>query len=265
MTKFLLSGLVSAAILLLLLATSACTERTNPQPAALSTAAAAAVLPICTPVRIVVMQDQTGSTSWTRTPALTYNDFGPLIEVCGQCGGELAVGLIRDQSNRSLVRVRLEAQPVEPPLVKLPHNRFRAALAKAEQENDHSKFEAKYDEWLAEMQSRLAEFRTAVEPLLSPDKCADRTDIWGAVTRADAFLAEDDASWGQKTHGWAVFLSDGEANVKAPFEKMRSHTKVLVVNGSASLGVFEKLGAIRFESTKAAFDFIVATETQGQK
>jgi hypothetical protein len=211
------------------------------------------------------MQDQTGSTSWTRTPALSYDDLTPLIEVLGECGGELAFGLIRDMSNRSLVRVRLTAHPTEPLAAELPHNRFRAALAKAEQEKNHSKFEAKYDEWLAEMQSRLAEFRAAVEPLLTPGKYADRTDIWGAVTRADAFLAEDDASWGQKTHCWAVFLSDGEANVKAPFEQMRSKTKVLIVNGSASLGVFEKLGAIRFESTKAAFEFIVASETLKQQ
>jgi hypothetical protein len=241
----------------------ACASGHGSEPVALSTTATTPG-PKCAPVKIAILHDKTESTSWTRTPTLTFDDLAPVIELCGQCGGELAFGLIRDQSNRSLVRLRLEAQPPEPQAAELPRNRFKAAQVKAEQERKRKEYEAQYDEWLGEMQARVAEFRAAVEPLLSSNADAGRTDIWGAAMRADSFLAEDDASWGQKTHRWAVFVSDGQANVQTPFAPMRSQAKVLGVNGSASLGVLERLNAMRFESPKAAFDFIIATETRKQ-
>lgn len=41
---------------------------------------------------------------------------------------------------------------------------------------------------------------------------------------------------------------------------MKSEAKIIVVNGSASLGNLESLEPIRFESAEAAFRFIIAEQ-----
>ena len=69
------------------------------------TLAAAAAAQGRVAVRAVVLQDQTGSVNWTRTPTLCYEDLKPLVNLVRERSGEVAFGLIRDSSNRGLIRL----------------------------------------------------------------------------------------------------------------------------------------------------------------
>ena len=78
------------------------------------TLAAAAAAQGRVAVRAVVLQDQTGSVNWTRTPTLCYEDLIPLVNLVRERSGELAFGLIRDSSNRGLLRLAITTpEPVE--------------------------------------------------------------------------------------------------------------------------------------------------------
>ena len=131
--------------------------------------------------------------------------------------------------------------------------------------NDLVQFQQKLAAWQAETDERIARFKKDVQPLLDQRADAKSTDIWGAVSRADLFLAEDEAAWRRATHRWAVFASDGLHNrgmVKpAPF---RSGARILVINSAAQFGSLTALHPEAFESVEAAFRHISATEW-GQK
>ncbi|MGQ9635818.1 MAG: hypothetical protein ACUVXB_16460 [Bryobacteraceae bacterium] len=206
---------------------------------------------VCAPVRIALLLDQTGSANWTRTPQLRPEDLEPLIELVKRCGGELGLGLIRDQSNRSLVRLRLE-QPPEPPGAANPLRAVKARPA----------YEKRRRQWEAETAEQIGRFREAAARLLAQPADARCTDVWGAVLRADLFLAEEDGAWGAELSRWAVLVTDGQHNCGGEPVRMRSQARVAVVNGSASLGSLAALKPARFESPQAAFRYLIASAEQ---
>jgi hypothetical protein len=217
------------------------------------------------PVRIAVLQDKTGSTGWTRTPQLTTAQLDLLIEVLRPGGGELGFGLIRDQSDRGLVRLRIDPPPEPVATPRKTGRPFKDVRLMEQYRADQAKFHQMLSLWETETDLSIARFRKDVQPLLDRRANAKSTDIWGAVRRADLFLAEDDAAWGCATHRWAVFASDGLHNRRvvkpAPF---RSGARVLVINSAAQFGSLTALRAEAFESVEAAFRHISAIEG-GQK
>lgn len=213
------------------------------------------------PVRIAFLQDKTGSTSWTRTPQLTTQQLDLLIAVMRPIGGELGFGLIRNDSNRSLVRLRIETPPGRVAKPKKTGQLFKDALGMERYRTEQAKFQQELSLWEAETDRRIARFKKDVQPLLDSHADATSTDIWGAVRRADLFLAENDAAWGCSTRRWAVFASDGLHNrhqVKPAL--LRSGARVLVINSAAEAGSLAALHPDAFESLEAAFRYISATE-----
>src|SRR5262249_23059300 len=102
--------------LLLALLYSGCAKSNALSVDAGATAAAAEVESKgpATPLRISVIQDKSLSTGETRTPQLLISDLDPLVELLGQTGGELAVGIIHDRSNLGFIRLRIDSPPDEP-------------------------------------------------------------------------------------------------------------------------------------------------------
>jgi len=205
----------------------------------------------CAPVKIALLLDQTRSTNWTRTPQLRPEDLELLIELIKRCGGELALGLIRDESNRSLVRLRVERPPETP---EAP-NPLRALKARP-------LYERRRKEWETETAEGIRRFREAAAMLLERPADAGCTDLWGAVLRADLFLAEEDATWGAEISRWAVLVTDGHHNCGHGPVAMHSGARLLVVNGSASLGSLAALKPARFESPQAAFRYVVQAQEE---
>ena len=208
------------------------------------------------PLRIVVQVDRTGSTVVNRVPPLAVADFAEIFDLILQNGGEIAVGVIRDRSNRPLLRCRVEQKPVRhaqaPPDKMNPFLRQRLMREYLAQKNEEDQAESA---WKDQSQRRIDLFRAELQGLLETP-LAGHTDIHGAVLRSDLFLAEPDDGWRAATRRFAVIHSDGIDNVREPAVAMRSGAAVLVVNGSASVGALAPLNPTRVESFAAAIRYI---------
>lgn len=159
-----------------------------------------------------------------------------------------------------------ESEP-PPPAPKSPSedgNLFEVAQHRVRYEEQLSKHGLDCDRREKISRRRIKSFLAELEPLLDPDQDAVRTDVWGAVRRAALFLQENDAAWGVTTENWAVFVSDGEDNVGSTPASFPSSVRTVVVNGSAETGALDQLNPLRFESPRAAFDFIAADKERAQ-
>lgn len=211
------------------------------------------------PIRIATFQDKTGSSLSTRTEQLGENDFLTPINLLRCTGGELAFGLINDQSNRPLLRLRIEVPPAKPTEPK-GGNPFERAEREAAYENQLTEYEENLRIWESQTNKRVNTFMNALKPLLAQKANARTTSIWPAVARADLFLSEQDTDWPRPTHRYAVFNTDAIDTAHSTPVTMRSEAKMLLINGVASVGVLEPLAPLRFESAQSAFRFISATE-----
>jgi hypothetical protein len=213
-----------------------------------------------TPVKVAIVPDQTGSRTWTRTPRVSSQNLSPLIDLLRSRGGEIGVGLIRDDSNRSLVRLRVDRPPAAP---KEPDEEGNAFVL-LEQRTRYIGLLEKYEEgragWEEVTREQINTFVSTLEPLLNPARAAAASDVWGALRRVDSFLAEDDTSWGGSASRWAVLVTDGQDNVGVPMASLASGAQLLVVNGSGSMGALAHLDPTQFESLDAALRHLVARE-----
>ncbi len=210
------------------------------------------------PVEICILQDQSLSTRTTRTQQVRLDELDSVVNLLRLTGGEIGFGLISDNSNRSLKRLRVEAPP--PALVKPPEkgNPFMLAKLKTAYNKELAEHKEMLTSWEAETAKRIQNFEEQIRPLIQQRADARTTDIWSAVSRCDLFLSENGASWSRPARRYAVFITDGIHDARTKFVPIKSGAKVIVVNGSASLGNLEILEPIRFESAEAAFRFIIA-------
>jgi hypothetical protein len=269
------------ALMIGLLLFSACSQSNNPQATetARVSAAPAEAAPVAssnktqeakvkrkdsTPIRVAVMLDQSRSATWTRTPQLGSGDLDAVIDLLRIRGGELALGLIRDRSNRGLVRLRVEPPFAEPEKPRAKGNPFDLEKLRADHANDLAVYRKLQLGWQEQTQEKIAKFKTEIAPLLAQKADAGRTDIWGAVTRAELFLSESDAGWPRSTNRYAVFISDGQNTVKSAPVAIKSGAKIILVNGANSPGSFVGIKVNVFESVPAAFQFICASEGEQQ-
>ncbi len=220
----------------------------------------------CPVVRVVVLQDQTGSVNWTRTPTVRYEDLTPLMELVKLCSGEVAFGLIRDSSNRGLVRLMIQNPwpPELQPPARWPVNPFvanqeRAAFDQKKQSRDRDR-----QAWAAINNPVINAFREAVVALLKAPADAKRTDLYGALRRADAFLAEDPRVWRGEVYSAAIVITDGLDNKHGAKPEWRSKAQILAVNSEDSIGDLGSLRPLpkRFESIQAAVRDFVAGQAR---
>lgn len=121
-------------------------------------------------------------------------------------------------------------------------------------------YETKRQSWEAEVNQRITAFMKAVRPRLQEPAKDKVTDICSALDRAELFLNEPGAIWPAETHRYVILNSDGIDTVKRKPVEIKSGARLLLINGSGSLGTLASLDPLCFESKQAAFDFIVATE-----
>jgi hypothetical protein len=256
-TKGSLFKLAGMASVLLLLAGCGMAESSTPRP---TTEMIEAKVARPQPVKICLFLDKSGSANHTRVEQIRREDLASLIELLRQSGGALAFGLIRDNSNLPLLRLSIDPLPIAPSLSGKKGNVFTDALDRAEHQKEMERFNAKHRQLEGETDRRVHAFMEKVEPILSQRADARRTDIWGAVRRADLFLDEDDTAWGQPTKRFVVFISDGQDNVRTPaVAEMKSGPQMIVVNASGSVGSLVGFNPKRFESVGSAFNHIVAS------
>jgi hypothetical protein len=211
-------------------------------------------------VKIACLPDKTASTSWTRVQQVAVEDLDPLVDLVCSRGGELAVGLIRDSSNRGLLRLTVE-QPLEVPTE--PDTRMNPFLL-AEQQAEYAKKLRAYEDDVKKRQTRVGEavsdFSEQLVTLLAQPADAQHTDVWGAITRGELFMAEPDDAWKGAPHKFIVAVTDGLDNVHKQRVEIRSGAQLLIVNGSATLGDLSILKPLRFESVSSAVQYLVNHE-----
>ena len=207
--------------------------------------------------RVAVLIDNTASTSWTRVPAVRCEEFDPLIALLVERGGELAVGLISDRSNRGLLRLAVP-EPPGAPVEPNPHqNPFLLAEARAKFETQRRAHQAALAAWKSDVQRRVATFRGDLEKLLAQPADAGRTDLWEAIRRAELFLNEPQPVGRLAPQKWLLAVSDAEDNVRRPKASLSSGIRLLLINSSATLGDLAEAKPLRFESFHAATEFLL--------
>lgn len=212
------------------------------------------------PVRFLLFQDVSLSTQQTRTPQLTLGQLKMLLGIVQQRGGEIALGSIGADSNHNLLRLRIDPPPSAPVREKQPN-----PLLEQQQKKQFAHVQATYEhEWLAWQEKTTAAitaFLDDVHPLLMQPPRARRTDLYGAFRRANLFFQEDARSWGRAVDAYAIFITDGLDDAKRePVSLELQGAVLIVINGSATLGVFESLHPQLFESIGAACYALAATE-----
>jgi hypothetical protein len=215
------------------------------------------------PIKIVVFQDKTGSANTTRTEQLTELEFASPISLLRCAGGELAVGIVDDVSNTSLARLRIEP----PPTLEVEgqaSNVFERAQQDAASQQRLNDYNQAVNKWRAETDKRVGVFLAQISKVLQQRPNAKMTNVWSAVSRADLFLSESDATWPRPTRRYAIFNSDGVDTARSKPIAIKSGAQLIVVNGIGSTGVFQSLNPERFESIQAAFQFISAKEMGGK-
>src|SRR5664280_1658633 len=134
------------------------------------------------PILILVWLDQTPSRYSNGVPQATVVDFEPLLRVLEQNGGELAVGAIRDMSNRPLIRCHFDEPPIsnaqEPDRTANVFVRQQATKKYARGLHDDA---ARVTEWLERNAKLRSECRTALSNAVAKSPDAPRTDMNGAL------------------------------------------------------------------------------------
>ena len=209
-----------------------------------------------TPVRMALLLDKSISATRTRTVQPSPQVFATLITLLRLVGGELRVGFIGDQTNGVLIRLRIDAQPAKP---SAPESATKSPFLRRRKENDYLKqleeYEQRYQHWRTISEPRITAFLNDVTPLLAQKPRAKDSDVCVALSRAELFLNEEQPSLSQR---FVVLISDGQDSTERACPPLSSGAKLIVVNGSGTLGSLSNLQPIRFESVEQAFESILA-------
>lgn len=215
------------------------------------------------PVRLVVFGDKTASTVETVTPQLSPEDFELLFDVLRSVGGELAYGSICANSDRPLLRLVIQEPPFQPEPAAAEANVFRRHDMAKVLRREQAAFAAAEAEWQQETDRRIARFLESLRPLLAQPATCGRTDIVGALERADLYLSEPTIAWSMPPREFAILVSDGQDNVRRGPVQWKRSAQILIINGTGGLGALQALGPVRFESVSAALGFVRQSSVGG--
>jgi hypothetical protein len=210
------------------------------------------------PLRVVVFVDQSRSMEGARVSPVSAANFLCVYERLAASGGEFAVGLIRDDSDRPFARLFIPAPPEVPAARALPPNVFAAAAARERENEERARCEEAWRTWRAEMGARQAAFGRSIEPLLARPADAPATDIFSALRRADVFLSEPSA-FPRTTRNIVILVSDGVETAAAggAAPRLNAPAEIVLVNGAGAMGNLASLAPVRFESLNAALRYAV--------
>lgn len=163
------------------------------QPAQTATVEAGRHEAALAPGLYAVFDDKSLSVRSARIAPLQEQDLLALINTLRQIGGELAFGLIGESSTRPLLRLRIPVPPMQP-VSRLAQNPFERAEQDAAFQEEMKSYEAKRQDWEAEVNRRVQAFMQAARPRLPEPAKGKATDIASALLRAELFLNEPSGS-----------------------------------------------------------------------
>lgn len=210
-----------------------------------------------TALKVGLMLDKSGSANSTRTAQPSVEDIQPIIDKTREVGGEFAVGLISDDSNRPLIRLRIDPPPVEPVKPNDVGDADQIATEYDKYNKDQKVYEKQAKAWEQETEKRINKFVSEIEPILRLKANARRSDVLNALNRVDLYLGEKDPVFSTNIRKVIILNSDAQDNVKAKLNTLNSGARLIVVNGIGSVGSLKALNPELFESLKSAVNHIV--------
>ena len=140
---------------------------------------------------VALLLDKSRSAPVSLVSQLSMRDLDPLIELLRGCGGELAVGAIRDRAATAMVRLYIET-PLDPPVrERVPEigNPMILAEQRARAERLYKERLAAYEplsrRWAAVTDGAVEEFRDGVQAVVEEPTTSPSTNIWAALRQAD--------------------------------------------------------------------------------
>lgn len=254
--------LLAVVLVVSIILSAACSKVATQSSESVSITASATPIVVATqpiPLKVAIFSDQSASANWTKTPPLTADHFQPIIAALAERAGELTFGLIRDDSNKGLVRLRIELPPVPPVKPERKGNPFQNAKEMQNYEAVRSQYAETRARWEQEKDDRIAIFLAAGGLLLKQPANAPRSDVWNALARANLFLSEPDAAF-SAARRVVVLVSDGADTAKARRVNLKEDITLILVNGSASVGSLGALKPQLFESVEPALRFAITTD-----
>lgn len=221
--------------------------------------------PAAAPLKVVILQDKSGSVETTRTPRVTMSQLDLLIGALRERGGSIAFGFIDDESNESFTVMRVDAPQAAPTEPGREGNPFKVADAVAKYKKELNEFEKSERRRQSAADRQVEAFKSRVGSLLEDAGRSNATDIYGGLNRADLYLAEvgDTYSSGAQPQRFMVLISDGLDNMRRPVGALRSHAQIVLINGSANVGVMKDYAPLRFEGIDSAFLYITKGAPSG--
>jgi hypothetical protein len=212
----------------------------------------------CPHVRLVVIADQTGSAPENRIAPINETHIRSLLQGMAQCGGEMGIIAVTDDSRRPLVRVRVERFDLAPPQSPIwDSNPYLRRGQRTRFSQDSTKYEGDRQAWRARTDSTVNAFISRVRPILSRGFDAPRTDLCNALQRADIFLREEGT---EAFQAHMLINSDGGENVRPRTARhcrvLPGTTEIAVVSGSGEIGVIEEYRHHLFESLESAIRWL---------
>jgi len=240
-----------------------------------TTDAAPPVVPIAAPRAsceavpvVALLLDKSRSAPVSLVSQLGVRDLDPLIELLRACGGEIAVGAIRDRAATPMVRLFVQGPPAPPVLETVPEigNPMILAERRARAERDYKRNLAAYEpvsrRWTAATGTAIEQFRHDVQGVIEEPTTSPSTNIWAALRQADLFLSEPREGRAEGTGARSsasvparhvlVALTDGIHTAAGDAYRLQSRPELLIVNSTGEVGVLAGMNPRRFESFAAA-------------
>lgn len=216
--------------------------------------------------KIALLPDRSGSVDSTRTPLITMEQLDELIAFLCKHSGEIAFGLIDDDSNQPFARLRIDPQPDAPTTTAQKNNPYEQEKLINQYKDEMRRYKSREQQWRTEIDRRVEAFKDAVQPMidcLHNQKCRSHTtDVAEGLKRADLFLSEKEAATLKSTI--LLLITDGLETVKpnsAP-PTLKSRPRIILVNGSASLGILKDYEVEAVEGIDAAIRRIVQMQPE---
>jgi hypothetical protein len=234
--------------------------------------------PLKVPPSIVnIGVDQSGSMNSARVAKTEYADVETVLNVVSKTGGTFALSAICSRSDKPLTRVSFP-QPPNLGITAIPTPPQRPDTSKGSPFK-HRKLLDKYDVKVEEYEQQIAEInqkldnhkqqleqqqqrnqqninqiKPAIKTVLDSPRDCQATDIQRAVYRAK-WLFNEPHNFSDKPRHYAVFITDGLDSFSKESVKLTAD-KIILVNGSAEMGIFQSLKHDRFESPNAALQML---------
>lgn len=229
--KNLIRGLLIALVIFYLLS---CEDSTKESMIIIKEATTSQVLN--SPYSINILVDKSKSIPKYGIPELTKKDFEPFVNLIEEQGGSLVVGVIGEFSDKVMSQLLItEGKPIlpVPPNKENFDNVYHYRDARKQYPKDTSKYKYLLQQWEKQTQTKLDAFYSILENLLTTPINQNKTDIFGAVKRANKYHNAR-----PKATQITMIISDGIDDVENEIEEVTG--TVMLVFGSEAENIADK-------------------------